>query len=299
MPVMLTDPTGLLPGCGLVEKRDYDQNQQQDSKTGGPSTSETDDDAANPDPQHRASGCGAPTPCEYTFAGCEDPLGGGAGSQGGIGGMGWVGPFGFTVPGGGGEGGPPDWEYAMLFGPVGPDSCGSVDPDGSIAASGGCLTGDPARGGGGDNISQLRLVLSSDCLDSNGRFLAYQLWNVVTNSAPSGNYTVTENFRDWPSDAGAAPNTSSGPNAFIDVQGTLLGLPGGTFNSLQHFTIGGPGVSGNPTVPVRWNSGQDYGELGIWRAVPPTGSPYGIVLINGTQAATKAPVGTKCKDDPF
>jgi len=46
MPVMLSDPSGMRPNCDTVEKRD--SNQQQDSKTGGPSALADDSDAANP-----------------------------------------------------------------------------------------------------------------------------------------------------------------------------------------------------------------------------------------------------------
>jgi len=147
-------------------------------------------------------------------------------------------------------------------------------------------------GGGSDEISQLRLIVAGDCLDSNGRFIDYSLVNINTVKSPDGNYTVTENFRNWPN----GPHTSDGPNKFGDTQGTLIGLPGATFFSYQHFTISGPDITGNPQIPVRMN-GQDFGELGIWKQVPAQGSPYGVVFINGTQAATRATVGQKCAHD--
>jgi RHS repeat-associated protein len=157
--------------------------------------------------------------------------------------------------------------------------------------------GGGGKGGGGvDNVKQLRLIVEADCLDSKGRFISYVLTNVVTNKPPNGSYTITENFRDW-TGSGPAPHTSDGPNRFDDTQATYFGYPP-EMNSKQHFTISGSGIDPNTTIPVRLN-GQDYGELGIWRAMPPTGSPYAIVFINGTQAASKAAPGTLCPNDPF
>jgi RHS repeat-associated protein len=53
MPVLLTDPTGLMVGCNTVDNRALDQ--QQDSKGGGPIASDTNGDASEADPQ---GGCG-------------------------------------------------------------------------------------------------------------------------------------------------------------------------------------------------------------------------------------------------
>jgi RHS repeat-associated protein len=56
MPVMLTDPTGLMIGCTTADDHAPSQDKQQDSKTGGgPFASGTDSDSAEPEPQ---SGCG-------------------------------------------------------------------------------------------------------------------------------------------------------------------------------------------------------------------------------------------------
>lgn len=56
MPVMLTDPTGLIMGCSTADNRAPAQDQaQEDLKSGGPFSSGSRDEAADPDPQR---GCG-------------------------------------------------------------------------------------------------------------------------------------------------------------------------------------------------------------------------------------------------
>jgi len=55
MPVLFTDSTGLMTGCNTVDNRAPAQDQQQDSKGGGPFASDAGGHAAEPDPQ---SGCG-------------------------------------------------------------------------------------------------------------------------------------------------------------------------------------------------------------------------------------------------
>jgi RHS repeat-associated protein len=76
MPVMLTDPTGMIPGCTTVRNRAPEASSSDADRTGGPSAS---DFSADPPPQ---AGCGGGTPCEYTLAGCAGGFGGPGGAAG-------------------------------------------------------------------------------------------------------------------------------------------------------------------------------------------------------------------------
>src|SRR5579883_1128370 len=76
MPVMLTDPTGTIPGCTTVRNHAPEASSSDADRTGGPSAS---DFSADPPPQ---AGCGGGTPCEYTLAGCAGGFGGPGGAAG-------------------------------------------------------------------------------------------------------------------------------------------------------------------------------------------------------------------------
>jgi hypothetical protein len=159
---MFTDPSGLLP-CATLDDRSPESFST--GPTWGPSAELFSSDAEAPPPPP----CGAP-PCYYTFAGCSggDDCGGGifGGMGGSGGGFGDIGPLGFApgggFGGGGGGGWMPEW-WDLLSTPFGPDPCGSVDPDGSLAASGAC--NGPARDGGGAPDRQKKF---KDCLKKFG-----------------------------------------------------------------------------------------------------------------------------------
>lgn len=160
----------------------------------------------------------------------------------------------------------------------------STDPDQRF----GLFQTTPGGAGGGEKVSQLRLVVKKDCLDLNGRFINYSLVNIITGNMPNGSYAVTEHLDD------GRPPTSDGPNLFNDTQGAPI-MAGQIWNTKQSFTISGPGVSGNPSIPVRMN-GQDFGTLGIFRKANgnfqnPT------ILINGQAAPTFMPIGKLCDND--
>ncbi len=70
MPVMLSDPSGRIPGCTTVRNHAPEASSSDADRTGGPSAS---DFSADPPPQ---AGCGGGTPCEYTLAGCAGGFGG-------------------------------------------------------------------------------------------------------------------------------------------------------------------------------------------------------------------------------
>jgi len=76
MPTMLTDPTGMIPGCTTVRNHAPEASSSDADRTGGPSAS---DFSADPPPQ---AGCGGGTPCEYTLAGCAGGFGGPGGAAG-------------------------------------------------------------------------------------------------------------------------------------------------------------------------------------------------------------------------
>jgi RHS repeat-associated protein len=77
MPIILTDPTGLMTGCNTVENRTLDPSSSDSDRTGGPSTSDFSADPATP----QGTACGGGTqPCQYTLAGCGGGLGGPGGN---------------------------------------------------------------------------------------------------------------------------------------------------------------------------------------------------------------------------
>src|SRR5579883_2214117 len=172
MPVMLSDPSGLIPSCTTLDNRSPEFFSSGPTWGGGPSDASLSSEAEALPP----SGCGGPPPCQYTFAGCGGGFGGDDGGDGGAGlgglfpgdggggfggagsGLGDFGPFGFfgggDPSGGGGWG--PGFGADLLYGPL-PDcfpffsdgagfsvmagNCGSQ----SGSSGGGNSSGDPQR----------------------------------------------------------------------------------------------------------------------------------------------------------
>ena len=119
MPLMLADPSGLVP-CAIVENRN-DSSSSESASTGGPSASGF---LADPGTPQR---CGPP--CYFTLFGCGGTGGGdddgGGGGVGGLfpsgdgGGSGGIGPLGFIGGGSGGGGG--GWGPIFIEAMLGPN----------------------------------------------------------------------------------------------------------------------------------------------------------------------------------
>jgi hypothetical protein len=143
-----------------------------------------------------------------------------------------------------------------------------------------------------DILKNLRLLPTSDCQNTSGRSIYYNLVNIMHPDSegpggyanPIGKYTVREHVTDR---NGKFVRTSADYfNSFADAQSALF--PGQVTDHLQNFTItpgdttslGSPNgrvdVPGGFGVPVRWG-GQDYNALGLWKS----GS---LNFINGQQA---------------
>jgi RHS repeat-associated protein len=232
MPAMLTDPSGLNP-CATLDDRSPESFST--GPTWGPSAELFSSDAEAPPPPP----CGAP-PCYYTFAGCSGGDDGGGGIFGGMGGSGGgfgdIGPLGFAPGGGfggGGGGWMPEW-WDLLPTPFGPDPCGSVDPDGSLAASGAC--NGPARGGGGTFVKTKALV---DCVQrlfgvtmtrfvesSQGANGSFQGWgpDVLSNGGNDANITVTNDIQTYSGEGLKALRDSRGNPPLPQGTTALAGL---------------------------------------------------------------------------
>jgi RHS repeat-associated protein len=164
MPVMLSDPSGLIPSCTTLDNRSPEFFSSGPTWGGGPSDASLSSEAEALPP----SGCGGPPPCQYTFAGCGGGFGGDDGGDGGAGlgglfpgdggggfggagsGLGDFGPFGFfgggDLSGGGGWG--PGFGADLLYGPL-PD-CFPFFSDGAgfSVMAGNCGSQSGSSGGG-------------------------------------------------------------------------------------------------------------------------------------------------------
>jgi len=157
------------------------------------------------------------------------------------------------------------------------------------------LTGGSAGNGPGGGTSQsqnLKLVLTSDCLDGNGRWRDYQLIDTSTGQPPTVQYGVTEHFTP----PGSGPTTSDGWNKFGDWLAPNFLSPGSVTENVQTFTIAPhSGYNNGSPVTVQLADGKDFGSLGIYMTY--NGGPYPTVLVNGQDAPVKAPPGKLCASD--
>jgi RHS repeat-associated protein len=248
MPVMLTDPTGLVANCNTAQNRD--PSQQQDSEVGGPFDP---GESAGFDPAQ--TGCGGrQAPCGFTLAGCGDGGlggldGGYSADDSGIGGS-------FTL----GTGDP----FSLInaaFTPTAwrcdwwPD-CGDDNwypIYGNLGLLG--LLGGPGSDWK-DNPNDLILQITKDCFNKaqGQREIDYKL---VTSSGATvkGNYNITEQL----SDTSLAPpwgQSSNHPelgvdeiNQFHDAIRPAL-YSSGSSRGVQYFLVSPAGLGDAQWVPI-------------------------------------------------
>src|SRR5579883_1216744 len=254
MPVMLSDPSGLIPSCTTLDNRSPEFFSSGPTWGGGPSDASLSSEAEALPP----SGCGGPPPCQYTFAGCGGGFGGDDGGDGGAGlgglfpgdggggfggagsGLGDFGPFGFfgggDPSGGGGWG--PGFGADLLYGPL-PDcfpffsdgagfsvmagNCGSQ----SGSSGGGNSSGDPV----GATLKKLQKLLKLDphCssfLSGNGTNAQTELGGIIDNHL----YGQTE-IPPTPTGPGTLSMTNAVSFGYIPGQAITVNTIGAFFNS--------------------------------------------------------------------
>ncbi len=176
MPVMLSDPSGLIPSCTTLDNRSPEFFSSGPTWGGGPSDASLSSEAEALPP----SGCGGPPPCQYTFAGCGGGFGGDDGGDGGAGlgglfpgdggggfggagsGLGDFGPFGFfgggDLSGGGGWG--PGFGADLLYGPL-PDCFPFFSDGAGFSVMAGNCGSQSGSSGGGKSSGKARDVIKA------------------------------------------------------------------------------------------------------------------------------------------
>jgi RHS repeat-associated protein len=244
MPVMLSDPSGLIPSCTTLDNRSPEFFSSGPTWGGGPSDASLSSEAEALPP----SGCGGPPPCQYTFAGCGGGFGGDDGGDGGAGlgglfpgdggggfggagsGLGDFGPFGFfgggDLSGGGGWG--PGFGADLLYGAL-PDCFPFFSDGAGFSVMAGNCGSQSGSSGGGNSSSQQQIIenarrallgaLLNDpkCISFLGRYGADALRTLKNISITPGFVSPNMHVQAETRNADTFPNALVPPNASIVV----------------------------------------------------------------------------------